>query len=80
MAVVNSANDNVICEYTPNKSETKQNVQNGFDSFINCDENMFAVAACKKIAMGNASFSQLFIYTCSEHFAVFKNDTQVKAI
>jgi len=58
---VQSANDNVVCAFTP--KQTKQNVkQNGFDSFIACDENMFAVAACKKMAMGNASFSQLFIY------------------
>lgn len=59
--IVNSANDNVVCEYTPNKKiAVKQN--SGFDAFINCDENMFAVAACKKIAMGDSSFSQLFIH------------------
>ena len=57
--VVNSANDNVVCEYTPIKNNTKRN---DFDKFITSDENMFAVAACKKIATGNASFSQLFIY------------------
>ncbi len=57
---VNLANDNVVCEYTPNKTQTTQN--NGFSDFICCDENMFAVAACKKMAMGNASFSQLFIH------------------
>ena len=57
---VNSANDNVVCEYAPTKVQVKQN--NGFDSFICCDENMFTVAACKKMAMGNASFSQLFIH------------------
>ena len=58
--VVNTANDNVVCAYTPEpKQKTKQN---GFDSFICSDENMFAVAACKKIALGGASFSQLFIY------------------
>ena len=62
MAVVNSANDNVLCEYTPNNAGHVQNKENVFDSFICCDENMFAVAACKKIAMGNASFSQLFIH------------------
>jgi chromosomal replication initiator protein DnaA len=56
---VNSANDNVVCEYIPVKRDVKQN---GFDSFVCCDENMFAVAACKKIALGNSSFSQLFIY------------------
>lgn len=58
---VKTANDNVVCAFTP--KTTPRNVkQNGFDSFISCDENMFAVAACKKMAAGNASFSQLFIY------------------
>lgn len=61
ISFINSANDNVVCEYTPNK--INKNVrQNGFDKFISCDENMFAVAACKKMASSNASFSQLFIY------------------
>ena len=60
---VNSANDNVVCEYEPDiKEQTQKNTQNGFADFINCDENMFAVAACKKMAMGNAAFSILFIY------------------
>ena len=57
---VNTANDNIVCEYTP-KCETKQS-KNSFEKFICCDENMFAVAACKKVALGNASFQQLFIY------------------
>ena len=57
--VANSANDNVVCEFVPvNKTQNK----NSFDKFISCDENMFAVAACKKMALSNASFSQLFIY------------------
>lgn len=59
-AFVKSANDNVVCEFKPTKQEVKN--KNGFTSFISSDENMFAVAACKKIAMGDASFSQLFIY------------------
>lgn len=58
--IAKTANDNVVCEYKP-VAKTIQN-KNGFDSFIVSDENMFAVAACKKIAMDNASFSQLFIY------------------
>ena len=58
--VVKSANDNVVCEFKPTKQEIKN--KNGFDSFVCSDENMFAVAACKKIALGDASFSQLFIY------------------
>ena len=49
--VVNSANDNVVCEYTPIKNNIKRS---GFEKFITSDENMFAVAACKKIATGNA--------------------------
>ena len=61
MAAVKSANDNIVCEYTPSTSVQK-NIQNDFNDFINCDENMFTVAACKKMAMGNASFSQLFIH------------------
>lgn len=62
---VNSANDNVVCEYTPVKRVVCNNNKNAFDNFIASDENMFAVAACKKIAMGDASFSQLFIYGAS---------------
>ena len=57
---VNTANDNVVCEYT--HVVTKQQNNNGFDKFIVCDENAFAVAACKKVALGSASFQQLFIY------------------
>ena len=58
---VKSANDNVVCEFVkPAKQVVRKN--NGFDSFICSDENMFAVAACKKIASADASFSQLFIY------------------
>ena len=58
--VVKSANDNVVCEFKPTKQEIKN--KKGFDSFVCSDENMFAVAACKKIALGDASFAQLFIY------------------
>ncbi len=58
---VQSANDNVVCEFIKSDVKPVKN-KNGFDSFICSDENMFAVAACKKIAMDNSSFSQLFIY------------------
>ena len=61
--VASTANDNVVCEYKP-VTKTIQN-KNGFDKFITCDENMFAVAACKKVAGADASFSQLFIYGAS---------------
>lgn len=57
---VKSANDNVVCEFKPTKQAVHKN--NSFDSFISSDENMFAVAACKKIALSDASFSQLFIH------------------
>jgi len=60
---VASANDNVVCEFTPVKQQIQN--KNGFESFITSDENMFAVAACKKIALSDASFSQLFIYGAS---------------
>ncbi len=60
--VVNTANDNVVCEFVPENKKAFVKKQNGFDAFICSDENMFAVAACKKIALGDASFSQLFIY------------------
>ena len=59
--IAKCANDNVVCEFVP-AAKTQSAKQNGFDKFICCDENMFAVAECKKIAMANASFSQLFIY------------------
>ena len=59
--VVNrSANDNVVCSFEP-ANTVKTYKRNAFDNFVCTDENMFAVAACKKIAIGGASFSQLFI-------------------
>ena len=59
---VRSANDNVICAYESfDAKKSNTNNKNTFNKFITCDDNMFAVAACKKIALGNASFSQLFI-------------------
>ena len=61
-SVVNTANDNVVCEFVPETKKTFVKKQFGFDAFVCCDENMFAVAACKKIANGDASFSQLFVY------------------
>ena len=33
-----------------------------FDDFISCEENAFALNACKKVASGAVSFSPLFIY------------------
>lgn len=60
--VVNTANDNVVCAYTPSESVAAKTNKNAFNRFICSDENNFALMACKKIASGNASFSQLFIY------------------
>ena len=58
-----SANDNVVCSFVPEKTNYVKTIKhNAFDNFVCMDENMFAVAACKKIAMGGASFPQLFIY------------------
>ncbi len=59
--VVQSANDNVVCEFVKTQKQSVKN-KNGFDTFVCSDENMFAVAACKKIALSDTSFSQLFIY------------------
>ena len=57
-----SANDNVVCSFVPDTTNTvKHSQRNAFDEFVCCDENMFALAACKKIALGNSSFNQLFI-------------------
>jgi len=60
--IVNTANDNVVCAFIPENKQEIVKQQKGFDSFVCSDENMFALAACKKIALGNASFQQLFLY------------------
>ena len=60
--IMQSANDNVVCEYETKSSPIVKPVKNAFVKFISSDENAFAVAACKKVAMGNASFSILFMY------------------
>jgi len=57
---MNIANDNTV-----NINNEKLGIKksyNEFDKFIVSDDNMFALAACKKIALGNASFNQLFIH------------------
>ncbi len=59
--IVQSANDNVVCEFVKESKPVIKN-KNVFDKFICSDENMFAVAACKKIALSDSSFSQLFLY------------------
>lgn len=54
------ANDNNTQVYTP--VQTVKNTSVAFDSFVCCDENVFVLSACKKIAAGIVSFSPLFIY------------------
>lgn len=57
-----SANDNVVCAHESLENKKSEIIsENTFDKFITCDANMFAVAACKKIASNNTSFTQLFI-------------------
>lgn len=53
------ANDNTTQTYTPAPSCT---APVAFDSFITCDENLFVVSACKKVATASVPFSPLFIY------------------
>ena len=57
------ANDNKTQTFAPAKEAVKSSVS--FDSFICCDDNMFVLSACKKIAAGAVSFSPLFIYGAS---------------
>ena len=55
------ANDNNTQSYSP-APVAKESVGVAFDSFVACDENMFVVQACKKIALGAVGFSPLFIH------------------
>lgn len=57
------ANDNNTQVYAPVAAKETSVV--AFDSFITCDENMFVVSACKKLAAGTVPFSPLFIYGAS---------------
>ena len=57
------ANDNNTQTFTPAVAPVANNV--AFDSFVTCDENLFVVSACKKLAAGNVPFSPLFIYGAS---------------
>ena len=57
------ANDNNTQTFTPAAAPVTNNV--AFDSFVTCDENLFVVSACKKLAAGNVPFSPLFIYGAS---------------
>lgn len=55
------ANDNATQTYTPAATAAPAATV-AFDSFITCDENLFVVSACKKVATGSVPFSPLFIY------------------
>lgn len=55
------ANDNTTQTYAPAATATPAATV-AFDSFVTCDENLFVVSACKKVATGSVPFSPLFIY------------------
>lgn len=56
------ANDNNTQSYSPAPVVKNESVGAAFDSFVVCEENMFVVQACKKIAMGAVAFSPLFVH------------------
>ena len=56
------ANDNATQTFSPASCVKNEVADVSFDAFVTCDENMFVVSACKKIASGTAAFSPLFIY------------------
>ena len=58
------ANDNNTQTFTPAVAPVATN-NVAFDSFVTCDENLFVVSACKKLAAGGVPFSPLFIYGAS---------------
>ena len=57
------ANDNNTQVFAPAQVTESANVS--FENFVCCDENLFVVSACKKVASGTVSFSPLFIYGAS---------------
>ena len=64
VAVAPVANDNQAQVYAPVAAPVK-NESIAFDSFVCCDENLFVLSACKKLAAGAVPFSPLFIYGVS---------------
>jgi len=64
VAVAPVANDNQAQVYAPVAASVK-NESVAFDSFVCCDENLFVLSACKKLAAGAVPFSPLFIYGAS---------------
>lgn len=54
------ANDNQTQVFVPAATQVSASV--AFDSFIACDDNLFVLSACKKLAAGSVPFSPLFIY------------------
>ena len=59
------ANDNKAQACAPVATSVNASAAVVFDSFVTCDENLFVVSACKKLAAGLVSFSPLFIYGAS---------------
>ena len=55
------ANDNTVQVFAPVATPVQSAVV-AFDTFVSSEENTFVVSACKKVAMGGASFSPLFVY------------------
>ncbi|MBN1281549.1 MAG: AAA family ATPase [Alphaproteobacteria bacterium] len=59
--ITTSANDNNEAKiFVPAQSVTTKPA--AFDNFIMSEENTFVLSACKKLALGGASFSPLFLY------------------
>jgi len=54
------ANDNNTQSFAPVAVPSTNVV--AFDSFVACDDNLFVLSACKKLAAGSVTFSPLFIY------------------
>ena len=59
-AAASIANDNKVQVFASAASQNTAAV--AFDSFVACDDNLFVLSACKKLAAGAVPFSPLFIY------------------
>lgn len=59
-AATKIANDNNTQTFAPVAAQQVETV--AFDSFVACDDNLFVLSACKKLAAGAVPFSPLFIY------------------
>lgn len=57
------ANDNNTQTFSPVAVATEKSADmNAFDKFVSCDDNVFVVSACKKVASGAVAFSPLYIH------------------